>query len=345
MHTRLSRADVPVESTWDLSELFVDESAWEADFQALEDERAALGAYKGQLDINAAQLLACLSAVESVQARLMRVGAYARLRNAQDGTDPRYQSAMARVSALQARVGASTASIDSEILAFPEGVLEGFMASEPGLADFQLTLNDLLALRPHRLSADTERVLASLGDVLGAPSMIYNRSKSSDLQFAPFTDAAGTVYANSVNGFESNFETHSDTAVRRGAWVSFSAGLKAFNQTCSATFGTEVSKNVVMVRLRNYGSTEEFLLQSHQVPQAVYRNILDIIQTELAPHMQRYARLRRRVLGLDKLLYCDIKAPLDPEFNPPMSYEEGCDYYMGLYPYTYSVGLVATWAA
>jgi oligoendopeptidase F len=41
--------------------------------------------------------------------------------------------------------------------------------------------------------------------------------------------------------------------------------------------------------------------------------------------MQRYARLRRRVLGLDKLLYCDIKAPLDPDFNPQVSYEEGCE--------------------
>jgi oligoendopeptidase F len=324
MHTRLSRADVPVESTWNLSDLFVDESSWEAEVQAVEDARTALGAYQGQLDSAAGRLLACLIAVESLHARLMRVSSYARLRNAQDGTDPQCQAAMARVSALQARVGASTAFVDSEILAFSDGLLERFMGSEPGLADFQLTLTDLLDLRPHRLGADTERVLASLGDVLGSPYMIYNRSKSSDLQFTPFTDAAGTVYANSVNGFESNFETHSDTAVRRGAWASFSAGLTAYNQTYSATFATEVNKNVVMARLRRYRSTEEFLLQSHKVPQTVYNNILNIIQAELAPHMQRYARLRRRVLGLDKLLYCDIKAPLDPEFNPHVTYEEGC---------------------
>jgi hypothetical protein len=50
---------------------------------------------------------------------------------------------------------------------------------------------------------------------------------------------------------------------------------------------------------------------------ALYLDILDILQAEVAPHMRRYARLRRRVLGLDKLLYCDIKAPLDPDFNPP----------------------------
>jgi oligoendopeptidase F len=221
-------------------------------------------------------------------------------------------------------VGASTSFIDSEILALPAGLLEQFMASEPGLAAFKTHLTDLLELRPHRLGADTERVLASLGEVLNAPAMIYNRSKTGDMQFAPFTDSAGTVVANSVNGFESTFETHGDTSVRRGAWASFSAGLKAYNHTYAATFATEVNKNVAMARLRGYRSTEEFLLQPHKIPHAVYSNILDIIQAELAPHMQRYARLRRRVLGLDRLLYCDIKAPLDPAFNPRVTYEEGC---------------------
>ncbi|MCB2020101.1 MAG: oligoendopeptidase F [Burkholderiaceae bacterium] len=325
MHTRLSRAQVAAESTWNLDDLFVDEAAWESDYQAVDEARQALGAYQGQLGGSAATLLACLNAVESLETRLMRVATFAHLRNAQDGTNAQYQAAMARVSALHARVDASTAFVDAEILAFPAGLLEQFMASEPGLTEFKIHLSDLLELRAHRLGADTERVLAALGEVLNAPYMIYNRSKSGDMQFAPFTDGAGTVYSNSVNGFESDFETHSDTGVRRSAWASFSAGLKAYNQTYAATFATEVNKNVAMARLRNYRSTEEYLLQAHKIPHTVYSNILDLIQTELAPHMQRYARLRSRVLGLDKLLYCDIKAPLDPAFNPRVSYEEGCE--------------------
>ena len=324
MHTRLTRAEVPAESTWDLSELFADESAWELEYQAVDEARLALNAYPGHLGSSAARLLACLNTLESVQLRLMRVGTFAHLRNAQDGSNPAYQAATARVAALHARVDAASSFVDSEILALPAGLLEQFMATEPGLADFKVHLEDLQTLRAHQLSADTERVLASLGEVLNAPSMIYNRSKAGDMQFAPFSDDAGTVYANSVNGFESNFETHSDTSVRRHAWASFSAGLKAYNQTYSATFATEVNKNVVMARLRGYPSTEAYLLQPHKIPQTVYTHILDIIQAELAPHMQRYARLRRRVLGLDTLLYCDIKAPLDAAFNPHISYEEGC---------------------
>lgn len=324
MPTRPTRAEVPVEATWNLGDLFADDTAWDAACGAADRARDALAVHQGQLGSSAAALLACLQAMEALQVQMMRVGMFAHLRNAQDGTDPQHQAAMARVAALHARVGASLAFVDSEILAFPDGQLEQFMATEPGLADFQLQLTDLLAQRPHHLGTDTERVLAALGEVLGAPSMVYNRSKSGDIQFAPFTDAAGTVHGNSFNGFESSFETHADVSVRRGAWASFTAGLKAYNQTWAATFATEVNKNVVMARLRKHPGTEACLLLPHKIPHAVYSNILDIIQAELAPHMQRHARLRRRVLGLDKLLYCDTKAPLDADFNPPVSWAEGC---------------------
>ena len=323
MSTRLSRAEVPVETTWDLSDLFATEAAWEAEFQAVDAARAGLDPYRGRLGEDAATLRAGLETWEALESRLARVSSFAHLRNAQDGTHPPHQDAMARVAALGARVDAGTRFIESEILALPEGRLQAFIAAEPGLADFGTYLDDLLARRPHQLSAETERVLAALGEVLDAPYMIYSRGKAGDLQFAPFTDAAGTVHANSVNGFESRYETDGDTSVRRGAWASFTEGLKAHNQTFAATFATEVSRNVAMARLRGHADTTAYLLQPHKIPHAVYTNILDVIQAELAPHMQRYARLRRRVLGLDKLLYCDIKAPLDPDFNPRVSYEEG----------------------
>jgi oligoendopeptidase F len=324
MHDRLKRDDVPVDTTWNLADLFPDEAAWNAACHAVDRDREALARFEGRLGDDAATLLAALDAYEALQVALVRVSSFAHLRNAQDGTNPAYQAGVARVAALQARVAAGTSFVEAEVVALPEATLAGFLAAEPGLADFRVFLDDLQALRPHRLGAEAERTLAALGEVLEAPYMVYNRAKSGDLQFAPFTDAAGTPYANSVNAFESNFETHADTRVRRAAWASFTAGLRSHHQTFAATFATEVNKNVALARLRRYPGTEAYLLHEHKIPQAVYTNILDIIQAELAPHFQRYARLRRRVLGLDRLLYCDIKAPLDPEFNPRMTYADGC---------------------
>lgn len=319
-----SRAEVPVETTWDLRDLFADEAAWETELEAVDTACQLLAAHQGRLGHDAASLMACLTDFEALGVQLVRVRTFAYLRNAQDATHPPHQAAMARVAALQARVDAATSFVESEVLALPDGVLQAFRSAEPGLAAFDVWLDELMAQRPYRLSAETERALAALGEVLDSPYMVYGRCKFGDMRFAPFADAAGTVHANSFNGFESHFETHSDLSVRRGAWASFTDGLRAHHHTSAATFATEVSKNVALARLRGYASTEAFLLQPHKVPHALYSDILDIIQAELAPHMQRYARLRRRVLGLDRLLYCDIKAPLDPEFNPPMPWDESC---------------------
>jgi len=322
MQNRLARADVPAELTWNLDDLFTSATQWQAELEALDGAGAEVQLHQGRLGESAATLLACLNAVETLQQRLMRVGYFAYLRYAQDGTNAGYQDALARVDALEARLEASTAFVEAEILQLPDGTVERFLAQDSALAVHSVHLHDLLETKPHRLSADTEQVLASLGEVLGAPSMIYDRSKAGDLQFAPFTDAQGVARDNSVNLFEWTYDSHPDASVRRGAWQSFSAGLKAYNHTWSATFATEINKNVVLARLRHYPSTEAYLLHEHKVPQAFYSNILQTIQAEVAPHMRRYARLRQRVLGLDRLLYCDIKAPLDADYEPKVSFDD-----------------------
>ena len=325
MQHRLARAEVPVDMTWDLGDLFPSPGAWEAEYAALDAARAEVEPFVGRLGESAATLAHCLDIAETLRVRHMRLDTYAYLRNAQDGTDPEHQAASARVSAIAARLAGSLAFIDAETLALPEGTIERFLGESAALAAHRVPLERLLETRPYRLGAETEGVLASLGEVLGAPYMIYQRSKASDIQFAPFVDAQGTQHPNSFSLYETSYEAHPDTSVRRGAWQSFSAGLKAYNNTYAATIATEVKKNVAIARLRGYPSTEEYLLQPHQVPHTLYTNVRQIIRGELGPHMQRYARLRRRVLGLDKLLYCDIKAPLDAEFEPHIPYEQACE--------------------
>jgi oligoendopeptidase F len=181
MQNRLARADVPVELTWNLDDLFASDVHWEAELEALNAARAEVQPYQRRLGESAATLLACLNTVEMLQQRLTRAGTFAYLRNAQDGTNPQYQAALARVDALEARLEASIAFVDVEILQLPDGTVQRFVAQDSGLAAYQVHLQDLLELKPHRLSADTERVLVSLGEVLGAPWMIYHRSKAGDL--------------------------------------------------------------------------------------------------------------------------------------------------------------------
>ncbi|MHB8927403.1 MAG: oligoendopeptidase F [Bacillota bacterium] len=325
MQKRLTRAEVPVEETWDLADIFPTTGAWEAELAAVEKNIANVTKHQGKLSEGPGVLLACLTALEDLQKQFIKVMSYASLNLSSDGTSPANQVAAGRVAALAAKIQAATSFIRTESLALPDGTLERYLATEPGLASFRRTIERMLEEKPHVLNAQTEMALAALGEVLDAPSLIYNRSKSSDMTFEPITDSQGNQHPMSFAGYEGRYERSADTTLRRKAYESFTKGLNAYKNTYGATWGNEVKKSVVTARLRGYKSAVHMILAQQEVTLEVYNNLHDIILKELAPHMRRYAEVRKRVLGLDKLLYCDIEAPLDPDFSPPTTFEAASD--------------------
>ncbi|RNB89894.1 oligoendopeptidase F [Brevibacillus fluminis] len=322
MKERVTREQVPVEQTWDLTELFANVEAWENELQAIVLDLPAITQFKGQLHNGAEELLATLEAEETIAIRLQRLSSYARLRTSEDGTNPVNQANSARVGDVVSQVNAALSFISSEILALPDGTVERYLQEEPGLAPFRKNLEELLETKPHRLSPETESVLASLGEVLGSPYTVYQRSKLTDMTFASVEDSEGVTRPVSFALFETNYEMSPDTTLRRAAYESFSNTLHAYQNTFAAAYATEVKRQTVLSRLRGYESVTHMLLAPQHVTIDMYENVLGIIFKELAPHMRRYASLKKRVLGLEQMRFCDLKASLDPAFSPTVTTEE-----------------------
>jgi oligoendopeptidase F len=321
MGKQLTRSEVPVEMTWNLDDIFPSVEAWEAELKAVSELVPTVTKYKGRLHEGPKVMLECFVAQENLQKRLAKVSAYASLHNSADGTSPANQAMAGRASALGTQIRAETSFIESEALSLPEGTLERYLREEPGLEPFRLTIDKMIESKPHRLHPETEMALAALGEVLNAPSMVYGRSRTADMKFEPVEDSKGVKHPMSFG----RYEGAADLVLRRHAHEAFTERLKAYQNTYGTTWGTEVKKNVVMAKLRGYPSAIHMLLDRQEVTIDIYNNLHDIILTELAPHMRRYARLRKQVLGLDKMLYCDIEAPLDPEYEVPTTYEEASD--------------------
>ncbi len=319
------RADVPVEQTWDLRDLFATDEAWEAELQAVQDDLHTVTQFKGKLGDGAASFLACLNAYEALYIRFIRVYTYASLLQSEDGSNPQNQANSGRVAGTAAKFSAAVSFIDSEILSLPDGTVEKYLEEEKDLESLRKYLTELLDTKAHKLSPETEEVLASLGEVFGSPYMIYQRGKSSDMIFAPFTTEQEATLPVSFALYEDRYEISPNTEIRRKAYDSFVKTLDQYKNTFASTFATEVKKQVTMARLRKYESVTHMLLQPHQITTEMYHNQLDIIQTELAPHMRKFAQLKKRQLGLEQLKFCDLKAPLDPEFNPSTTYEKASE--------------------
>ncbi|MBS3680512.1 oligoendopeptidase F [Ornithinibacillus massiliensis] len=319
---RLLRSEVPEEQKWNLTDLFPTFEDWEKELQAVQADITEVTKYKGKLGNDAKTLLNCLTTLEKYRERFVRVFTYASLKSSADGSDPDNQRDSARVSSAGASIGAKLSFVQSELLALPEGQIEQFMNEEDALQLYKKMLDDILEDKPHTLAPEIEETLAALGEVHDAPYMIYSRSKASDMVFDSIQDEDGNELPMSAALYEDRYELEASTKLRRDAYDSFTKTLNQYKNTFAATYATEVTKQVTMSRLRNYESVTDMLLAPQQVTKEMYDNQLNVIQEELAPHMRRYAKLKKEKLGLDEMRYSDLKAPLDPEFNPKTTYEE-----------------------
>lgn len=325
MASRMKRSEVPVEFTWRIEDLFPTFVQWKEALESIEAEIESFARFRGRLHEGPSAMLECLEAGEALQRRFARIYLYAYLLVAADGSDPTNQAAMGRAGATAARLGAAISFVEPEIASLPDGTVESYLSAEPRLAPFRRRVERVLSNKPHLLSPETEKVLASLGELMRAPYTLYERAKSSDMRFEPVTDSHGREHPVSFATYEVALEKSADTVLRRNAYASFTTGLSVYKEVLGGTFGAEVRKNVVLARARGFESATHMFLHAQEVSMRAYTNLLDIIQSRLAPYMRRYVELRRQVLGLDEVLYCDIEAPLDPEDDPEVTYEEACE--------------------
>lgn len=319
---RPKRYEVPQELTWNLTDLFSSYEDWEDALVKIDEDLVSIGSFKGRLHEGADVLLDCLMLQEKLLERLVRAAAYTHLRKSEDLTNPVNQADASRMAALQAKLNAGLSFIQSEILEFPENQVETYIKSEKGLEPFSKMLTEIMERKPYKLAPETEEALAVLGEVHDAPYKIFGMAKLADMQFSPIQDRNGNELANSFALYEGKYMFSPDAHIRRTAFDSFTNTLQTYKNTIAAVYETEVKKQVGMSRLRGYQSVTHMLLQPQNVTLEMYNNQLDVIKNELAPHMRKYAALKKRVLDIDDLRFCDLQAPLDHDFSPKTTYEQ-----------------------
>ncbi|MYW23361.1 oligoendopeptidase F [Bacillus thuringiensis] len=322
IENRLVRVEVPNELKWDLSDLYKSNDEWHTALNILENDIQKLDAFKGRLHTNSTTLLNCLLLEEELLMKLTKLYSYANLKESTDRTNPVIQANSSKISALWTKVHTALSFIHNEILSFDEGTIEKYLTEETKLEPFRKSLLEILKKRQHTLSPETEEALAALGEVHSSPYKIYGMTKLADMDFTSIQNEQGNELPVSFALFESKYEFSPSAYIRRKAYSSFVSTLKRYKNTVATTYATEVKKQVTLSRLRKYESVTHMLLEPQKVPLEMYNNQLDIIYKELAPHMRRFADLKKKALGLDQMLFCDLHAPLDPEFNPTITYEE-----------------------
>lgn len=318
-----SRADVPVEETWDLTAIFPDSDAWSAALQEIRGRLPELAALRGTLGESAGQFLKALQLEETIGEQFTRAFSWAGLRRDQDNTDAAAQADYDKVVVLSVELGSTVAFMEPEILALPEGRVEQFLAEEPALEIYRHALVSLLRQRDHVLDAETETLLASAGELAMGPDTIFSMLNDADLEYGTIANEDGDEVTLTKANYQRFIESR-NRDVRRAAFEAMHGAYRRFQNTISATYAASVKTDVFFARTRNYESSLEATLKPNNIPIAVYDALVETVNRRL-PALHRYVELRKKVLELDTIGVYDLYVPIVPEVENVYSYNEAVD--------------------
>ena len=183
------RSELDPQFQWDLTPMFESDAAWETALDSLDADIESLAAFAGKLT-DAVTIGAYLDASTEVGRKVERLYCYASQRHDEDTRDDKAQSMYARIGSKYVKMAAALSFAQPEILSLPEETLTAIV-NDPAVADYKFNLEDLLRGKPHTLTKAEEKLLASFGEVMSAPSEIYHNLEDADLLLMPSrTEAA-----------------------------------------------------------------------------------------------------------------------------------------------------------
>ena len=313
------RNEGPAELTWDLSDIYKDTAAWEADAKKAMDLADELASMEGRAAKDAASLLRAMDLYAECMERTYSVYSYAMMKNDEDTRESEGQELVFRAQSLNTNVSEKISFLEPEILSLPGKTLESCFEKEPGLLAYRVAIRDMVRLKDHSLSKEAERLLASAGEMAQVSVNTFGMLTDADMKFPSVMRDGGEIQI--TGGRFVPLQMSPDRDLRREVFEKFYGTYKQFGNTLASLYDGQIRQQIFFARARKYPSTFEAAVAGVDVSSAVCDNLIESVHRGL-DKMYRYVRLRKKMLGVDELHMYDVYTPIVKDFEMKVSYEE-----------------------
>ncbi len=319
-HTIPPRSEVDPRYTWAITDLFPSDEAWREAYAQAAGLIDRLRGFQGRLSESGAVLLDFLRQYDDLARALEPLAGYAFRRSDEDTRNAVYQEMSAQVQNLLVRVDEATAFETPEILAIGNETMDAFFRAVPALEHYRLLLTRIRRQREHTLSHEGEALLAAAGKLGQAPDEIFGFLNDADLRFPDAEDSAGKRHP-VTHGTYIPLMQSGDRALRASAFRSLYGVYEQFRNASAAILSAQMNQLQFFANARRYPSALHAALDQTEVPVEIYHNLIAAVHSHL-PAMHRYVRLRKRLLGVDKLHYYDLYTPMVASGTDKIPFEE-----------------------
>jgi len=314
------RSETASEHKWKLEDLYASDQAWNQAKQEWAAQFDEVTKYKGKLAGSASALLACLEFDSRVSKEFARLYCYASMKSDEDTRKSNYLGMKQEMQQLGTDYNSKAAFIIPEIAGLDKSQVDKFIEQESGLRVFKMALDDILRMKAHTLSEKEEKILAEAGLLAEGPSSIYTVFSNAELPYPEIELSDGTKVSLTKAGY-TRYRALQNRSDREAVFKAFWGAFDKFK----ATFGTQlyanVKKNMFYARTRGYKSSLESALDKDNIPTEVYYALIENVTNNL-DSFHRYLNLKKRMLGIERLEYSDVYAPVVKGIDLKYTFEQ-----------------------
>jgi oligoendopeptidase F len=313
------RSEVPIKETWNLQDIYASDKMWSEAKLKLAAQFDRVLKYKGKL-ATSSSLLACLDFHSRLAKELDRLQSYAAMKSDEDTRNSKYLAMRQEVEQLITDYRSKASFIEPEIAKMNEWMVDKFIRKESGLGIYKTYLDNIQRTKAHRLSEKEEKILAEASLLADGPSSIYMIFSNAELPYPEIKLSDGTIAKLSKAGY-ALYRAVTDRSDREAVFQAFWDTFNNFKGTFGVQLYVNVKRDMFYARTRNYPSSLECALDKNNIPAEVYFSLIENINNNL-DSFHRYLKLKRRMLGVDKLKYSDVYAPAVQAVDLEYTFEE-----------------------
>jgi oligoendopeptidase F len=296
--------------SWDLGDLYrgVDDPALTRDLEsALGRAQAFEKAYRGKIESgpSAELLLAAVRELESLSEQMDRPAVYASLVHSAKTDDPRNGALLSRTREQRTAINKHLIFFDLEWVKLADEPAQKLIHA-PALAKYRHYLDQKRAWRPHYLSEPEEKVLDDK-TVTGRAAFVRLFDETISTMLFPFTHAGRTEQLTMQQINAKLYDP--DRSIRQSAAEGWTKGLQDNSRLLTFIFNNLVLDHKIDCELRKFPDP----MAPRNLANEISPEVVTALMTAAERHhgtVQRYYRLKARLLKLDQLYDYDRYAPI-----------------------------------
>ncbi len=319
----LERKDIDQKYKWDLSVIYPDIDAFNADFKLAETKIREFSKHEKTIIKGAKELYAALRDMFDVEIVIEKLWHYASLNYSVDTSNNFYQALAGKMRSLAVMAGSASWFVTPYILRLDEATVKAWLTECPELSTFARFLEKTMQNKPHTLSDECEKLVSKMEDCLGSHDSIRSVFANADLRFGKIRDENGKSVELTDASYV-NYLRSSDRRVRQAAFRTIYKTYGQFANTFATMLNGRIKEETTVAKTRNFKDSLTASTFRDEVTPEIYNNLIKTVEQGLEPLYDYYA-LKREVLGVDKLHLYDIYTPLVGSLSRKYSYEEAVD--------------------